>query len=153
LAAALNDPRRVRLGNPKRNTWSISFTPRSGEELDRLADDLNQLGVKHQINYRSGEGPAGAVVAYVAIYDLEEQRKLLEAVRDQLDASVSSAFENLVLARGPIPDDVLARMEATIERGEDYEYLAERMNELGIVAGMGGRKWTPKKVRKAVNNA
>jgi hypothetical protein len=152
VAAALNDPKRSRIGDPDRNTWAISFTPRSDRELKEVSHDLDQLRVRHQINHIGGDGPAGSLIAYVAIYDLEEQRKLLSAVRDQLEPSRSDAFEKLVLARGPIPDDILAKMVSTIGYGKDYEYLADKMNELGIVAGRG-KKWTPNKVRKAVANA
>jgi hypothetical protein len=150
VAAVLNDPQRAKVGNPERNTWFVSFTPRNKEELDQIAQDLSQLGVTFQINDRSGEGSAGAIVAYLAIYDLEEQNKLLESVRDQLEEPRRTAFKNLVLARGPIPKDVLARMIATIEAGKSPEYLAKKLNEHGIVAGRG-QKWTPKKVRDAVN--
>jgi hypothetical protein len=152
LAAALNDPKRAKIGNPERNIWYVCFTPRSGEELDRIAQDLNQLGVTFQINHLSGEGSAGAIIAYLAIYDLEEQNKLLDSMGDRLEGPRRMAFENLVLARGPIPDDVLAKMIATIDAGKSPEYLADKLNELGIVAGRG-QKWTPKKVRKAVNDA
>jgi Recombinase len=152
LAAALNDPQRTRLGNPDRNTWTVTFFPRSADQIYRLTRDLDQSGVKIQVNHRSGEHQAGEIIAYVVIYDLEEQRKLLELVRDQLSESRGEAFEKLVLARGPIPDDVLERMINTINNGKSYEYLAEKMTERGIVAGRG-QKWTPNKVRKAVNNA
>ena len=83
-------------------------------------EDLNQLGVTFQINHLSGEGSAGSNhrLSWRSIH-LEEQNKLLEAVRDQLEDSRGTAFENLVLARGPIPDDVLARMIATIDARQE----------------------------------
>jgi hypothetical protein len=152
LAAALNDPQRTRLGNPDRNTWTVTFFPRSADQIFRLTRDLDQFGVRFQVNHRSAEHQAGEIIAYVVIYDLEEQRKLLELVRDQLSESRGEAFEKLVLARGPIPDDVRERMINSIDSGKSPEYVAAKMNELDVIPGRG-QKWTPKKVRKAVNNA
>jgi hypothetical protein len=59
-------------------------------------------------------------------------------------------LEDLVLARSSIPEDLLARMRTTIEIGKGYDYLADRLNELEIVVGMGGRPWTPRKVLLAL---
>ena len=59
-------------------------------------------------------------------------------------------FEDLVLARGPIPDDILEKIWISHEKGRKPNQIAERMNELGMIAGMGGKRWTAQKVRKAL---
>jgi hypothetical protein len=122
-------------------------------ELDRYAKSLDQLGITYQTNYARPERPERAEVAYLAIYAAHDQRRLLESVEDDLVEWSRKKLEDLVRARGPIPEEVLRRMVVTIEAGKSYEYLAQRLNELDIVAGMGGNRWTPKKAKQAVANA
>jgi hypothetical protein len=89
----------------------------------------------------------------VTIYDPDDQRRLFEAVKDDLNVDRGKALEDLVAARGPIPAPLLGRMRATIEAGRSYAYLAEKLNEHRIIAGMGGKHWTARKVKKALASA
>jgi hypothetical protein len=41
-------------------------------------------------------------------------------------------------------------MLAARDRGWKFAKIADKMNEQGIIAGMGGVRWTPQKVRKAL---
>jgi hypothetical protein len=108
------------------------------------------LGVNYQANYARAERKERSDVAYLATYWRDDQKRLFAAVKDHLSEPRRKLLEDLVLARSPISDDLLARMRATIWSGKDYQYLADRLNELDIVAGMGGRPWTPRKVLLAL---
>jgi hypothetical protein len=119
-------------------------------ELARLGESLSLFGLTYQANYAKAERSDRPDVAYLASYRYDDQKRLFEAVKDHLAEPRRKLLEDLVLARSPIPEDILGRMRATISAGKGYPYLAERMNEIDIVVGMGGKRWTPKKVRAAL---
>lgn len=150
LAAYLNTPDRSRIGNPRKNTWFVSFVESNVHELARLGENLSLLGVKYQANYAKAERVERSDVAYLATYWYDDQQRLFEAVKDHLAKHRRKLLEDLVLARGPIPKELLAKMRATIRVGKGYAYLAEKLNELDIVAGMGGKPWTGRKVLLAL---
>jgi hypothetical protein len=146
--AALNDSTRTRIGNPWRGTYNISIAIADAHEAAALADELDSLEITFQVNYqrdRTGRPKKG----FLAIYDLDSQRRLSEALGNGLTDERRSALETLVRARGPIPPETLRRIGATVNMGESYAYVAERMNQLRIVDGMGGRGWTAKKIQEA----
>lgn len=92
------------------------------------------------------------VVAYTHIYGKEDQRKLFDRLQSKLNEPRRDLFERLVLARGPIPEDILDRMVKARQRGWKFSKIAEKMNEQGIIAGMGGIRWTAQKVTKALGH-
>jgi hypothetical protein len=151
LAAALNDPIRSRIGNPLTNTWAVSFPVRSEEELAQLKLDLDQLEIAYQVN--RPRQPGASSVAFVAIYSLEDQRRLLTLLEGDLVEARRKALDLLVRARGPIPQEIVAQMIATIDAGKSYAYVANKMNELEIIEGRKSGMWTAKKVKKALANA
>jgi len=128
----------------------VSFVESNVHELARLGESLSLLGVNYQANYARAERKERSEVAYIATYWRDDQNRLFAAVKDLLIEPRRKLLEDLVLARSPIPEDILARMRATIRIGKGYDYLAERLNELDIVVGMGGKPWTPRKVLLAL---
>lgn len=155
MAARLNDPRHSRIGNPRTNTWAVSFSSTGVHELAALAAELEALGVEFQTNYARAEDPKREERqrAFLTIYELASQERLLAAIGPLLGGSRFRKLEDLVAARSPVPDDLLRRMAATIEIGKSYEYLADALNRRGVIAGMGGREWTAKKARRALAKA
>jgi hypothetical protein len=152
LAARLNDVRRTRIADHRQNNWTVSFVSTDVHELASLATALEALGIEYQTNYARAEDPRRAERhrAFLAIYDHQGQTQLLEAVRPLLAGPRLLKLEELVAARGPLSDELLRRMTATIAFGKDHAYLADGLNRQGIIAGMGGHKWTARKVRKAL---
>jgi hypothetical protein len=128
----------------------VSIATVDVHEASGLAEQLDLLEAVFQTNYRrdaSGR-PTGA---FLALYDRESQKRLLEATRHELAQKRQSALETLVLARGSIPNDLLERMWKASELfGWSNEKIAQKMNDSGIIAGMGGMRWTAKKVRAAL---
>ena len=53
-----------------------------------------------------------------------------------------------MLARGPLPDDLRERIYCAADRGLTPDRIAARMNELGLISGMGGKRWSARKIRK-----
>jgi hypothetical protein len=88
--------------------------------------------------------------AQVTIYAKGDQKRLFERTQTWLCREQRQRFEDLVLARGPIPDDILEKIWISHKRGRKPNQIAERMNELRVIAGMGGKRWTAQKVRKAL---
>lgn len=46
-----------------------------------------------------------------------------------------------------MPPAILRRVDEYLGAGKSYAYIADMMNMHRIVDGMGGRGWSPKKVR------
>lgn len=148
--AALNDPSRARISDPRRGNYHVSIATADVHEATELAEGLDLLDVVFQANYpRDRDGRPRGV--FLAVYEHDSQKRLLEAIRNELTESRRSALETLVLARGPIPTDILERIWRAFNlNGWEAEAIAVKMNELGIVAGMGGIGWTVRKVRAAI---
>ena len=147
ITAALNDPGRSNIGDPRRGTYAVSFTGKTLNDLGEITGSLETIGVTWQTN----NSHSGNKV-FLAVYAFDDQRKLLAASGPGLEIDRLSALEVLVHARGPIPDDLVRKIRVSVARGKSYAYVADRLNELGIVTGMGGHKWTTKKVRAVDRN-
>jgi hypothetical protein len=61
------------------------------------------------------------------------------------------ALADLVLVRSLIPEELLAKIWTSHERGRTPHEIATRMNELDVMPGRGGRGWTAKKVQAALS--
>jgi hypothetical protein len=150
LVAALNDAARTRIGNPWRGTYQISIATDDVHETTAIAERLDGLDITYQANYRR-DRKGRPKQAFLAIYDLASQQRLLEACGKELQEARRTALDTLVRARGPIPDELMQKIRASSEFGRSEAYIAERMNQLQIVDGMGGKGWTVKKVQAALS--
>ena len=120
-------------------------------EARRLANHLASLGLNARTNVRYDDG-GEPTLAYVVLYEGADQRRLFEILESHLDPNRRQRLEDLVLARGPIPDELLERICAASERlAWNADRLAEQMNRQGIIAGMGGIRWTAKKVKAVLD--
>src|SRR5215211_9206087 len=119
------------------------------EAMERAKQLARMIGIipRTSIEHDSHGFP---VRAQVTIYAKTDQKRLFECTRTRLSREQCQRFEDLVLARGPIPDDLLEKIWISHEKGRKPNQIAERMNELGVIAGMGGKRWTAQKVRKAL---
>ncbi len=148
LAAALNDRSRTRIGNPRRGTFHLSIAVHDTTEATELGKQLDLVGATYQANFkRNSDGTP--TMAFLAIYSLGDQQRLLGALQASLDPDARHALETLVAARGPIPDEIVHRIRDYRSMGKDPGWIATRMNEAGIVDGMGRRGWTAAKVTRA----
>lgn len=143
FAAALNDPRRARIGNPRRGSYNVAVLV--AEEEAALIAELNELRVEHQIN------PRADGLRYIAIYGVDSLRVLLEQIGPQVTPERRDALELLVRARGPIPEKILEGIRYRYYgSGWDEEQIAKAMNEKPIVDGMK-KGWSARKVRQILN--
>ena len=151
LVAAFNDVNRSLIGDPRRRGRpGVGIETQNLEEVQVLAGHLTSLELQVQttIQHDSG-GNVGS--ALVAIYDASDQKRLFEALEHQLDSGRRQQFEDLVLARGPIPDDILENIWRSYQGRRTPHQIASRMNDLGVIAGMGQIRWTATKVERALN--
>jgi hypothetical protein len=150
IAAALNDANRSLIGDPRRGSYAVSLRTRDVNEARRLASHLASLGLTARTNVRYDDR-GEPTLAFVVLYDAADQRRLLEALESRLDPRRHQRLEDLVLARGPIPDDLLERIRALSELPSwSADRIAQQLNGKGIIAGMSGIRWTAKKVRAAL---
>jgi hypothetical protein len=149
IAAALNDPDRSRIGDPREGKYAVRFVAETVQEALELAKLLAPFGLAVRIACECDETGLPHTIT-VNLYDADDQRRLLNAVEGELVAERRQVLEDLVLARGPIPGDILSRMREVHGDGWSYAQIAERMNERAIIAGMGGVHWTAQKVKKAL---
>jgi hypothetical protein len=164
IVEALNDvdrsPFPVRLGpradeavidDPREGSYRVAFGTSDMKRAMERARQLATIGIipRTSIEHDSLGFP---VWAQVTIYAKGDQKHLFECTQTRLCRDQRQRFEDLVLARGPIPDDILEKIWISHHRGgRKLNQIAERMNELGVIAGMGGKRWTAQKVRKALD--
>jgi len=150
LAPALNDANRSLIGDPRRGSYTVSFRTKDMSEARRFANHLASLGLNARTNFRRDE-LGEPTLAYVVLYDATDQRRLFEILESHLDRDRRQRLEDLVRARGPIPDELLERIWAASERfAWSADRIAEEMNSQRTIAGMGGIRWTAKKVQAAL---
>jgi hypothetical protein len=140
LAKALNDGSRTRIGDPWRGTYHVAIDVTDQPDTDQLREELHALGVAHQVNFGNRDR--------IAIYTPDGIEKLL-GLGDQLDPRVHHRLDTIVRARGPVAAEIAIRMNDYLSMNRDPAWIAARMNEHGIVDGMGGQGWNPRKVKAA----
>jgi hypothetical protein len=150
IAAALNDPKRSLIGDPRQQVYKVSLITMDMREAMQFARQLARVGVtpKTTIEHDQSGGPARAEVT---IWSKGDHRALLEAVQAKLASRRQKQLEDLVLAFEPIPAELLERIARADERGMSPRQIAVKLNELGIMTGMGGKRWTCQKVKKALD--
>jgi hypothetical protein len=150
IVDALNDVDNAVIDDPREGAYRVAFgTSDMKEAMERAKQLARMIGIipRTSIEHDSLGFP---VRAQVTIYAKADQKRLFECTKTRLSREQRLRFEDLVLARGPIPDDILEKIWISPERGRKPNQIAERMNELGVIAGMGGKRWTAQKVRKAL---
>jgi hypothetical protein len=147
IATALNDPRRSTIQDPRRGQYAVTFKTSDQSEAETLAQTLRALDLTVQTNYkRDSEGTP--IYAFVTLYNHDDQRRLFELAKDKLEFERSEQLQRLVAARGPLPADSRERIrQAATVWGWPAETIATKMNQAGVIAGMGGKHWTAKKIR------
>lgn len=148
IVDALNDADHTLIGDPREGVYKVAFGSRPKEAMER-AKQLARIGIipTTSIEHDSFGTPDWAKVT---IYAKSDQKHLFECTETRLSREQRQRLEDLVLARGPIPDDILEKIWISHQKGRKVNQIANRMNELGVIAGMGGRRWTAKKVRNAL---
>ena len=149
IVDALNHADHTLIGDPREGVYKVAFGSDPKEAMER-ARQLARIGIipTTTIEHDSFGFP---MWAQVTIYAKGDQEHLFECTHDRLSREQHKRLEDLVLARGPIPDDILEKIWISHHRGgRKLNQVAERMNELGVIAGMGGKRWTGQKVRKAL---
>jgi hypothetical protein len=148
IVDALNDVDWTVIADPREGAYRVAFGSNPSEAMER-ARQLARIGIipRTSIEHDSFGTP---VWAQVTIYATGDQKHLFECTETRLSREQRERLEDLVLARGPIPDDILEKIWVSHQRGRKPNQIADRMNELGVIAGMGGKRWTAQKVRKAL---
>jgi hypothetical protein len=150
VAAALDDPERSLIGDPRQGVYKVSLISSDMREAMQFAKQLTRLGTGPTTTITHDDF-GQPLIAYVNVYTVDDQEALLESVQDGLSEPRRQALQDLVLARTPIPDELLDKIWTSHERGRTPHQIATKMNELDVMPGRGGRGWTAKKVRTALS--
>jgi hypothetical protein len=149
LADALNDAKRSLIGDAREGVYKVAFKTNTGKEAIEVARQLARIGIvpRTTIEHDNFGNP---IAFYVTVWSNTDQKAMLELTNARLQPRRRDQLNDLVLARGPVPDDVLERIWNAAQRGMSPARSSEKLNELGIIAGMGGKRWTATKVRNAL---
>jgi hypothetical protein len=150
IAAALDDAKRSLIGDPREGVYKVSFTTNDMKEAMTIARQLARIGIVPTTTISHDVQFGHPIVAHVNIYSKNDQRRLLNVTESKLKPEQCKRLSDLVLARGPIPDDIIKRICNAHERRMSVSKIAQKLEEHEIVAGMGGKGWTPRKVRAAL---
>jgi hypothetical protein len=149
IVDALNDVDRAVIGDPREGVYRVAFGTSDMKEAMERAKQLARIGIipRTSIEHDCFGTPDWA---QVTIYAKGDQKYLFECTHDRLSRELHKRLEDLVLAREPIPDDILEKIWISHQKGRKLNQIASRMNELEVIAGMCGIRWTGQKVRKAL---
>lgn len=141
LTTVLNDRAATRIGDPYKGTYHVRIDVTSLDR-DLLKATLEKLGIEV-----TEARPRGGTRRSLSIYSVEGLKALLEATGEMLEEEPRKELDRLVRARGPIPREQLQDMRFDAqERG--LAWVAGDLNRRRVVDGMGGLRWTAKKVKK-----
>jgi hypothetical protein len=149
VAAALDDAERTLIGDPRAGVYKVSFITTVMKEAMQYARQLARLGIipTTMITHDQFGHP---ILASVNIWSNADHAALLEVIKPKLGPARAEELEDLVVARGPIPDELLEKIWKSHKGGRASHQIASKMNELDVMPGRGGRGWTAKKVRDAL---
>ena len=149
VAVVLDDAERSLIGDPRQGVYKVSLISSNMREAMQFAKHLARLGIipTTTINHDELGQP---ILAHVNIYTQPDQATLFKIVSVKLAPARRQQLDDLVLARGPIPDEVLERIASAFTRGMSHSQIAGKLNEAAIIAGMGGKRWTARKVKEAL---
>jgi hypothetical protein len=146
LAAAINDHSII--GNPRTGTTAVTLLAADVNEANRIAAALAQLACEPQTNIRYDHGEPSEYL--VVLYRVDDQRRLSDAIRRDLEPQRREQLETLIRARGPIPDHILEGIWQYSRRGLTRQQIANRLNDAEIIDGMRCIRWTSAKVSDAL---
>jgi hypothetical protein len=147
LAELLNDPNTSRIGDPTAHKYVVALVVDSvGTAVDARIW-LGRVCTDVKVSYWDG-GPSGPQRAYVNVYDVDDQRKLFDAVGSRLTPARHALLERLVRARGPVPDEYIEHIQNLRREGVPDEEIARRMNDARAFDGVKGGIWTAAKLRR-----
>jgi hypothetical protein len=149
VAAVIENRERSVIGDPRQGIYKVSLTTGNMKEAMQFAKDLARLGIVPTTTIEHDQF-GGPTWANVNVYTNSDQKALLDAVGPLLKPRRRQELTDLVLARGPITNDLLERIVNARTRGMSPQKIAGKLNELGEIAGMGGIRWTAKKVSRAL---
>jgi hypothetical protein len=150
VAAVLDDPERSLIGDPREGVYKVSLISTDMREAMLFAKQLARVGIIPTTTiYHDDFG--FPLQAYVNVHPHSDQRHLFELVEMALSQPRRQALEDLVLARGPIPEELLERIWKASDRGLTPHQIAAKMNELDIMPGRRGKGWTATKVKAALS--
>jgi hypothetical protein len=150
IVEALNDVDNAVIDDPRKGAYRVAFGTSNMKEAMERAKQLVRLGIIPRTSIEHDSFIGIPIWAQVTIYAKADQKRLFECTHTRLSREQRQRFEDLVLARGPIPDDILEKIWISHQNGRKPNQIAGRMNELGVIAGMGGKCWTAQKVQKAL---
>ena len=151
VAAALADEKRSLIGDPREGDYKVSFTTDDMGEAMQHAKQLVRLGVVPTTTIRHDREFGYPFAAEVNVWDSTDQKKLLRITGETLPPARQRALKDLVLARSPVPKALLGQIAKAHRQGATTTQIAERLNTARIITGMGGKRWTAQKVRKALD--
>lgn len=146
VSAALNDPERSLIGDPRQGVYSVSLTSNDMTQAMQLARQIARIGIVPTTTIEHNAVFGDPIRAHVKIWSHTDQKELLEIVGAHLSEPRQQQLSDLVRARGPATPEILQRTWDAHKRGWSSTKIARKMNEAGIIDGMGGKHWTPKKV-------
>ncbi len=149
VAAALNDESRSEISDPRQGVYRVSLQTADMKEAMQLARHLATLGIipKTVIEHDQFGNPH---IARVTIWPREDRKHLFNRTHTHLKPERRTRFEDLIRVFEPIPAEVLERMRNAHQRGMSHAKIAEHLNQLDLITGMGGKSWTARKVRAAL---
>ncbi len=148
LAEDLNSESKTMIGSPRDGVYKLAFDL-TMEELKETVEKLVRVGIVPKAVVAYNEF-ASAIGAEIPLWDIKHLRKLFDQVESKLDPKRRKQFEDLVLAREPIPEELLEKILHKHERhGWPPQRIADSLNEHDVVTGMG-KAWTSQKVTHAI---
>jgi hypothetical protein len=150
LAAGLNDTSST-IGDPRKMRYSVSFVTPDFDLTAKYESTLTALEIPFKTNYKT-DAEGNRTLALVTVYDAHGQKQLFDLVHNELVSERREALSDLVLARGSVPAEYITWIRHYRREGETWDQVADRLNASGLIAGMGGKRWTAKKVRSAASS-
>ena len=116
IVDALNDRDHTLIGDPREGVYKLAIRTSNMKEAVERARQLAKIGIipTTSIEHDSFGTP---IWAQVTIYAKGDQKHLFECTETRLSREQRQRFEDLVLARGPIPDDILEKIWISHHRG------------------------------------
>jgi hypothetical protein len=150
IAAALNDPERSHIGDPRCGSYAVSLIATDAKEARSLESALKSLDLVVKTDHRLPPGATTAKIT-VNVHDPGHQRRLLRALEERLDPERRELLDLLVRSRGSIPAQLLEQIKHQHTGRETLEDIADVLNSAGVIDGMKGKHWSAYRLQTALN--